>query len=255
MPNINQTKQHRKYRSLLWICLLIYGMALLVRTCKILLDPVLARDAGLYLVWVENWIATGQYHYTFFDQVGPVPPLPLWIIKTVMLSTGIDVETAGRAISMFFGSLFPVLGFIFTLRICRNIRIALLAALLLVFQPDLVQYSGQPLRENTYIFFDGILLLAIMEAIRKSTVFKWAVCGIVLSLTAYCRFEALEFTVIVPLLLAALCYVRKINLKEAIRYTAAFYLFFILTYILLLTCVDFDYEFIARPLGHIAQVL
>ena len=129
-----------------------------------------------------------------------------------------------------------------------------MTAILLVFQPDLVQYSGQPLRENTYIFFDGILLLAIAEATRKSTVFKWAICGIVLSLTAYCRFEALEFTVIVPFFLAALCYFKKMNVKEAVRYTAAFYLFFVLTYILLLTCVNFDYEFIARPLGHIARI-
>ena len=254
MPDISsQTKQHRKYRALLCICLLIFGAALLVRTCKLLLDPVLARDAGLYLVWVENWIETGRYHYTFFDQAGPVPPLPLRFIKTAML-TGIGTETAGRAVSMFFGSLFPVLGFILTLRICRNIRIALLAALLLVFHPDLVQYSGQPLRENTYVFFDGLLLLMLVEAVRKSAVFKWAVCGIMLSLTAYCRFEALEFTLIVPLLLAAMCLLKKMNVKEAVRNTAAFYLFFCLTYVLLLTCVDFDYEFIARPLGHITRI-
>ena len=253
MPDNIQTRQHRKYRALLYICLSIYLTALLVRTCKILLDPVLARDASLYLTWVRNWISTGSYHYTFFDQVGLVPPLPLWFIKTLMLS-GLDAETAGRAISMFFGSLTPVIGFIFTLRICRNIRIALLAAVLLVLHPDLVQYSGQPLRENSYIFFDGILLLLIVEAVRKSAVFKWAACGILLSLTAYCRFEALEFTVIVPFILAALCYFRRINLKEAVRNAAAFYLFFCLTHVLLLTCVDFDYEFIARPLGHIARI-
>ena len=252
MPDIDQTRKNRKYRALLCICLLIYVAAMLVRVGKMLLDPVLERDAGLYLVWVENWIATGQYHYTFFDQVGPVPPLTLWFIKMVM-QTGIDAETAGRAVSLFFGSLMPVVGFIFTLRICRNIRIALLAAILLVFHPDLVQYSGQPLRENPYVFFDGLLLLLIVESIRKSTALKWAGCGILLSLTAYCRFEALEFTVIVPFILAALCSFRKMNVKDAVRNSATFYLSFCLTYILLLTCVDFDYEFITRPLSHIAQ--
>ena len=129
----------------------------------------------------------------------------------------------------------------------------LLAAILLVFHPDLVQYSGQPLRENPYVFFDGLLLLLIVESIRKSTALKWAGCGILLSLTAYCRFEALEFTVIVPFILAALCSFRKMNVKDAVRNSATFYLSFCLTYILLLTCVDFDYEFITRPLSHIAQ--
>ncbi len=253
MPDTSPMTKHRRYRMLLYICIALYILALLVRTAKILLDPILERDASLYLAWVENWIATGSYHYTFFDQVGPVPPLPIWFIKTMMLS-GIGAEAAGRTIALFFGSLMPVVGFVFTLKVCRNIRIALLAALLLVFQPDLVQYSGQPLRECPYVFFDGILLILIADAVLKNAACKWALCGIVLSLTSYCRFEALEFTLIVPGIMAALWYFKKIDWKEAIRNTVAFYLLFLLTYVLLLTCVDFDYEFIARPLGHVTAV-
>ena len=155
---------------------------------------------------------------------------------------------------MFFGSLVPVVGFLFTMKICRNIRIALLAALLRVFHPDLVQYSGQPLRECPYLFFEGLLLLLIVDAAMKNALVKWAVCGIVLSLATYCRFEALEFTLIVPLVMGALWYFKRIDGKEAVRNAAAFYLLFLLAYVLLLACVHFDYEYITRPLGHVAQM-
>ena len=253
MPDKSLTKKHRKHRVLLCISLLIYAVALLVRTLKITLDPALERDAGVYLSWVEHWIETGDYFYSFFDRVGLVPPLSLWSIKTLTL-TGFSTEIAGRSISMFLGSLLPVIGFFFTWRICRNIRIALLAALVLVLHPNLVEYSCQPLRESCYAFFNCILLFAFMEAIRKASFFNWAVCGIALSLTAYTRFEALEFMLFVPLILAALCYFKKIKWKDAFRSVASFYLFFCLTSVLLLACVDFDSRFFLRPLEHIASI-
>lgn len=252
MPDDSQKKKIFKYRMLLCICVLIYVLALLVRMVKITLDPTLTRDGSLYLIWVEHWIATGDFFYTFFNKVGLVPPFALWTIKILTLS-GLDPETAGRSVSMFFGSLIPVVAFLFAFRGCRNIRIAMVAALVLVFHPDLVLYSGQPLRENGYIFFSGMLFLFVMEAVRKSTAAKWAVCGIFLALSAHCRFEALEFAAIVPLVLAALCYFKKMIIKDAIRNAAFFFLVFGLTSVLLLACADFDPRIIIRPLEHIAQ--
>lgn len=253
MPDNSLTTKHRKYRALLCIALLIYATALLVRATKITLDPALERDAGVYLSWVEHWTATGDYFYSFFGRVGLVPPLSLWLIKTLKL-TGFSTEIAGRSISMFLGSLLPVVGFFFAWRICRNIRIALLAALVLILHPNLVEYSCQPLRESCYTFFNCILLFTFMEAVRKTTVFNWAACGVALSLTAYTRFEALEFILFAPLLLAALCWLRKMNWKDAIRSTAVFYFFFCLASVLLLACVEFDSRFFLRPLEHIAQI-
>ena len=253
MPDNSLTTKHRRYRALLCISLLIYATALLVRAVKITLDPALARDAGVYLSWVEHWIETDDYFYSFFGRVGLVPPLSLWMIKTLTL-TGLPTEIAGRSISMFLGSLVPVVGFFFTWRVCRNIRIALLAALVLILHPNLVEYSCQPLRESCYAFFNCFLLFMFIEAVRKSTVYNWAACGIALSLTAYCRFEALEFMLFVPLILAALCWFRKMKWKEAVCSAAVFYLFFCLTSVLLLACVDFDSRFLIRPLEHIAQI-
>ena len=253
MSDISRKNNLYRYRMLLCVCVLIYLSALLVRTTKIVLDPSLPRDGAFYLLFVEHWIATGDYVYTFFDRIGIQPPLYLWMIKTLTLE-GFDPEIAGRSISMFFGSMIPVVGFFFTLRISRNIRMALIAALLLVFQPDLVMYSGQPLRENTYIFFNGLLLILLTDAMTGSSVLKWAACGILLALSAFCRFEALEFSVIVPFLLAALCYLKKMKMKEAILNVAVFFLFLAITSVLLWSCADFELRLIARPLEFINNV-
>lgn len=245
MPDISLTKK-QKYRSLLCICILIYLAALLVRMVKITLDPTLSRDGATYLVWVENWIATGAFYFDFFRRVGIVPPLSLWTIKTLAQTTGLDVEIAGRGISMFFGSVFPVIGFFFTLRLCRNIRIALFAALLLIFHPDLVHYSGQPLRENCYVFCTGILMIVLVEAVRESSTFKWALCGIFLALSTFCRYEGLEFVLIVPFVLGAMCYFGKIKVKDMVRNAAVFFLAFVLSVIPLLACADFEPRLFGR---------
>lgn len=252
MPDITTKKLYR-YRMLLCIGVVIFIAALLVRMAKIVLDPTLPRDGAFYLLFVEHWIDTGDYYYTFFDRIALPPPLSLWMIKQMTLA-GFSPEIAGRAISMFFGSLIPIVGFYFTLRVSRNIRIALLAALMLVFQPDLVLYSGHPLRESTYVFFDGMLLVMITEAMIKDNVLKWAACGVFLAMSAFSRYEALEFAVIVPFLLAALCFFKRISIREAVRNTAAFFLFLALTAVLLWACAGFDTRLIARPLDYINQI-
>ena len=231
---------------LLCICVLIYLIALLVRMTKMVLDPTLTRDGATYLIWVENWIDTGSFFFSFFHRDDMVPPFSLWTIKVLTQSTGLNVEIAGRSISMFIGSMFPVIGFLFVLRLCRNIRIALLTAFLLIFQPDMVLYSSQPMRESCYVFFTGILLFALMEAIRESTVFKWMLCGVFLALSACCRFEALEFIAIIPAILAILFLFKKIRLKEMVLNASMFFLVFILSSVLLLGCADYDSRLIGR---------
>lgn len=239
MPDTHPTKRLNKKRIFLCISVLIFLSAMLVRMLKIVLDPTLPRDGAFYLLFVEHWIDTGDYYYTFFDRIRLPPPLSLWMIKKLAL-TGFSLEIAGRSISMFFGSLIPVVGFFFTFRVCRNIRIALFAALLLILQPDLVLYSGHPLRENTYIFFNGLLLLMITEAVIRDNILKWAACGLLLAMSAFCKYEALEFFVIVPFLLAALCFFKKIKVKQAVLNASVFFLFLGLTSVFLWACADFD---------------
>ena len=240
------TRKNARFNTLLCISLLIFAAALAFRLFKQALDPGLGRDSTLYLAWADSWFDTGNYLFYELDGPTRTPPLMPWAIKTVMAS-GFSSEIVGRAISQFLGSLIPVVGFFFALKICRNIRIALLAAFILVFQPDLVTFCVQPQRENFYLLFHAILLMAAADAILSDSTLEWGFCGVLLSLAVFCRHEALEFALLVPFALLLLCFFKKIELKQVFVRSAVFFGVFVLTFLLLLSFVDFDYKFFFSP--------
>ena len=246
MPDTRLTSKNSRYYALLCIGVLIYAASLLVRLGKLLIDPSLLRDAAVYLNWVNSWVETGDFYFLILGKAPLVPPVSLWSIKTLMELTGIDAEIAGRTLSLFLGSLVPVIGFFFALRFTRSIRISLVSALLLIVHPRLVEFSVQPIRENWYIFFTAAFLFVICEAIRKNSVFKWGACGVFLALSAFSRFEAMEFVPIVAMVLLILFSFQKINLKEMLQSGLAFCLTLFATSVLVLWSVDFDYRFFSR---------
>ena len=226
-----------RYHALLAVCILVFVAALLFRLMKLILDPGLMRDSALYLQWAENWHETGDWHFTRLGNPVKTAVLPVWMIKTLMFSGS---EIAGRALSLFFGSLIPVVGFIVALRICRRVRIALLSALLLIFHPDLVTYSIQPLRDNYYLLFEAFLLLLIVEAYRKDSILKWGACGIFVSLMSFCRYEGLEFLMIVPIVVFMFSVFRKERRKRVFLNVCAFSVLFGITSLFPLSLSDFD---------------
>ena len=246
MLNPCLTNKSEKRSILLCISLLVFAASLALRLLKLALDPGLMRDSSLYLAWADNWFQTGNHLHDILGDPTLTPPLAPWTIKTVM-AYGFNADISGRAISLFLGSLMPVAGFLFALKLCGKIRIALLTTFLLVVHPDLVTYSVQPLRDNYYIFFDALLLVALIDAVKNDSNLKWGLCGILLSLAVFCRHEALEFAVIVPAILLVLCFFRKIELKQVFVKTAVFFLLFGLTFLLLMSLVDFDYLYFFSP--------
>ena len=238
-----------KKQAIFCICVLIYAVAVLFRLAAFLLNPLLSRDPALYLTQADLWYETGDYMQTFLPGI-VVPPLPLWIMKTA-LQTGFQAEIAGRTIAMVLGAFLPVAGVLFAWKITRKIRIGLIAALLVIIHPELVSYSFQPLRENFYFFFEALLLVTLVDAIQKDHVMKWALCGCFLSLSFFCRYEALQFLAVIPFLLALLLLCRKIKLKQAFLDISAFFLLFVLTAIPLLWAVDFNCRFLTGKIGQI----
>ena len=241
--NIILSQQDRR-KTMFRICVLIFLAALLFRLVELALNPLLSRDAALYLTQAELWYETGDYTKTLLPG-NEVPPLQLWTIKTIM-ALGCGAEVAGRTMSLFLGSLLPAVAFLLAWKIGGRIRIALVAALLTIVHSELASYSYQPLRENYYLFFEGLLLVFLVDAARKDAVWKWCICGILFSLAFFSRYEILEFLLLIPLLLAFLVFRRRMKLKRAFANISAFYLFSGLTFLSLLSLVDFDITFLAR---------
>ena len=247
------TRKNARFNTLLCISLLIFAAALAFRLLKLALDPGLGRDSTLYLAWADSWFNTGNYLFYELDGPTRTPPLVPWAIKTAM-SFGFSADVTGRAISQFLGSLIPVVGFFFALKISRNIRIALLAAFVLIIQPDFVTLSVQPQRENFYLLFNALLLMAATDAILNESTLEWSICGILLSFAVFCRHEAFEFALLVPLVLLLLFFFKKIKLRQVFVRLAVFFAFFALTFLLLLSFVEFDYKFFFSPWKIVAWI-
>jgi len=213
---------------------------------KLFIDPGLQRDPTLYLVWAKSWYETGDFHFVQVSgDMVRTPMFPIWALK-VLMSSGLGGEVAGRALSLFLGSMIPVIGFVIALRVFQNIRIALVTALLLAIQPDLVPYSIQPLRENFYVFFEALLLLMIVESVRKGTYFNWCVCGVLVSFISFCRYEGMEFILIVPFVIVGTAVIDGIKRKRVLRNIAFFSICFGITSIILLSLSNFEIGIVSK---------
>ena len=226
------------------VCLIIFLASIAVRLFKLTMEPLLLRDGAFYLRLAEAWNKTGDY-VELTQELTIVPPLPLWCIKTLMNFCG-SAEIAGRSLSIFLGGLIPVIGFIMAKEIANNSRISLIAALCFIFHPHLVSYSIQPMRENYYILLIGLLLITMVWNYRNTRMTRWFVCGVIIGTAFFCRYEALEFLVIVLTEIAFLK-LKKNSILPFFASVGIVLLAFSLTSLFLLTtCTDGDYSFVYR---------
>ena len=224
-------------------CLIIFLASIAVRLFKLAMEPLLVRDGAFYLRLAETWNKTGDYS-ELNQELTIVPPLPLWCIKTLMNFCG-SAEIAGRSLSIFLGGLISVVGFLLAKEITHNSRISLIAALCFIFHPHLVSYSIQPLRENYYILLIGLLLITMVRNFRNVRTTRWFVCGVILGTAFFCRYEALEFFIIVLTEIAFLK-LKKNSIVPFFASVCIFLLAFALTSLSLLTCTGGDYSFVYR---------
>lgn len=238
-----QTTKRCSQWSVDFICLAIFLVSIVIRFVKLFFEPLLLRDAALYLRLAEIWHKTGEYLEITKDE-SRIPPLPLWCIKTLTDFIG-NPEISGRSISLFLGGLIPVIGFVAARKITHNIRFSLIAALCFVFHPNLVAYSTQPLRENYYIFLIGLLLIVMIRNFTRTGVAGWIACGVIIGIAFFCRLEALEFLIIVIAEIAFL-ELKKKKMSCFFRDIGIFLLAFVLASFSLLACTGGDYFFITR---------
>ena len=229
---------------------IIFLIALTARIIKLILDPVIMRDSVLYLGLSEIWQITGEYSQTIVNDA-IIPPLPLIAIKEVM-ACGFGSVVAGRSLSLFLGSLIPVLGYIIAIKLFRDKIIAIICTTVFILHPNLVSYSIHPLRENYYLFFSGIAIIGIINAVKNKSIIDWVAVGIFASFAMYCRYEALEFTLICPLIILCSCLKKRISAKKLIRSLAAFFVGYAVTFTILLSVIDFDLSFV-KKISHYGQ--
>ena len=241
---------HIKKNEFVYIA--IFLLSLVPRIVKTIIDPLLMRDSALYVTLAETWANTGKYQETIDGGI-IIPPLPILIVKELIL-LGFDGEIAARSISLFLGSIIPLLGYYITKEIFKKKGIAVLCTAILLIHPTLISYSSQPLRENFYLFFECLLIIEIIYILKKGfDSFDLILCGILSACIIFCRYEGLEILIILPTVLLYKTFKYQDRLQRlSFKILLYFSVFFASSFVLLLS-VDFNTSFI-KKIAHIIRL-
>lgn len=204
-----------------WI---VFGAAMIANGVAMFLNDGVCRDSVYYCNLVGNW-----QKYDDIMLLSPsawsataVPPLYLWLIKTLSRFAGYDFLTAGRILNYFFGALTPVF-FYRTLRISGvKAFLAFLSSLVLACHPAMVDTCVIVTRDCLYRFLVVLAAFFIVKGVRQAN--QWAFCasGMVVALALLTRYEAAEF-LLLPVLFFIPHFTKNVTWKLCGRQIALFF--------------------------------
>ena len=235
---------NKKKFSFVFVVVGIYLVSLGVRVFKLIVDPILLRDSAAYLAISEQWFESKSY-LQIITEGFVFPPLPCYSIVKLM-EMGFSSEIAGRSLSLFLGSLIPVLVYIYISTISKKTVIRIIFVSIIVLHPSFIAYSIQPLRENYYLFFLAISIIAATKAIKYKRALEWGMCGIATAIAFFCRYEALELLIIYPTIIFILFLKRAICLKKTLGYISLFFISNVILFFVLLSITNYNLSFLYK---------
>lgn len=224
--------------------LIIFTISLILRIFKLVLDPVPMRDSTFYLSLAREWLDNGMILNTDFH--GPL--LPIYTIKELARFTDIDIEIAGRSLALFLGSMIPALGYFISYKIFDDRKISVICAIILMLHPNLISYSIEPLRDSPYLFFEELIILEAIIAIKERKTLNWFFCGIFSTLAFFCRLEALEYLLIIPLVIFYLYLKNYFSLRKFALNISTYIIPAFLSFITIPCIIDLRMDFVFRIL-------
>lgn len=169
----------------------------------------LGRDSINYIGHIELWHSSGsidgvlEVHEKFW-----FPPLSLFFAK-LLVDCGIEAETAAVSLNIFFACFLPLIVFGIAKMVTESTKIALCSAVLLSFNPSIIELAVEAQRDMPYLFFCGLMIYFVCAAIRNEKWFYWCAAGICFSISFLIRYETLEMLPIFCCYFLALLIIRK----------------------------------------------
>ena len=170
---------------LLFIVLVLFGVALGVRWVAIMQNYVIAMDATLYIKSAKLY-SMGAYTEGF--NAFPRSTLPLFIAIAQRLIG--DWVKAGQWVSAFWGALAVIPLYLLARRIFGE-KIAIVSSLFYIVCPSLVQNSAEVLRETPFIFFYITALWLGYKGIKEERLMLMILSGVFILLSASLKDYAL----------------------------------------------------------------
>lgn len=205
--NVESCKRNKSIIALTIILLLSLG----IRLCYIIKYPIPVRDALNYKRIVEEWIDYGTFMLNRNDDI---PPLFLYIVKELHISTEIDILSVGTIVNMIAGLFIVMVIFLIGNMIFKNLTLSIFLGLIAASHPKLISFSCQMLRENTYLLGVTFFLYFLLSSIRKITYGKVMTLGIITSVTVMIRHEGLELLLLTLILLVNQILSKKIKTNK-----------------------------------------
>jgi len=170
--------------------LLLLSVAFCLRLCSVLMAKGIAIDGAYYGFMARDFLE-GDFAKGLSQPFHPFYPLLVYLVSP---DTAL-VETAGRFVSLFFGTL-TLIPLYYLVKEAVGEKEAVLAGLFYSFHPYLVSYSGMLLSEATYW---GLLTLSIYLfwiGLKGRRAFELLASGAFLGMAYLTRPEGLGYLVV-----------------------------------------------------------
>ena len=153
--------------------------------------PQLGRDAVYYLNMSEMWSKSSFASLLEYNPLFYIPPVMLGFIQ-FFIRLGCSPLAAGVTLNLFAGIILIPLFYLIAKYLFDNRKAGVVAAFLASFNPVLVEYSTNVMRENFMLLFLALALLGVILGFRKKD-FWFSAGGFFTAWAFLSRHEALEF--------------------------------------------------------------
>lgn len=164
------------------------------------MEPEISRDGIFYLAIGQRWGDAGFRDLAILYHSSANCPLLLWIIYAGE-KTGLDPEIASWIFNISLGCGLIFLMYLAGVECTGSKGMGLLIAWLTAIHPSLVKWSYQVQREIPYLFFIVLAGVLFFQALNRNSRWRWVVSGFCIVIGMSARVEALEWIIVVPLLL------------------------------------------------------
>lgn len=204
-------KSKRLWHWLLFAAV-VTGTAL--RVLEFFVDADLSRDSFFYVEVVEKWIRGGWDEVLKPVRYFFVPPCMLWWIK-IFVQAGVPPLAAAIVVNMIAGiTIIPLLYGIARV-LFDNRKAGVIAAFLAAYNPRLVEYSTEVMRENFMLSGLAVMLLFTVLGFRKNSLYFLG-SGFFTVYSILSRMEALEVLPLMFLCFILMAVLRVYPLKKVL---------------------------------------
>lgn len=214
--------------------MIVLFLSLYRRSC----DPALGRDSVNYIGIIQLWHETGsidgvlKIHPDFW-----FPPLSMFCGK-ILVDCGFSAESAAVGLNIFFACFLPLIAFGIAREITQNKNIALCSAILLSFNPTVIDLAVEAQRDMPYLFFCGLLLFFSSCAIRRDRWYWWGAAGAAFAPSFLLRHETLEMLPVFGIYLLVMLIIKKGERLKYLLYMVVSSTALAVTLLLLLSISD-----------------